>query len=208
MKTLLSSAAAAVSLAAVAPALAQSAPDSQVRIDMHHGPMTRTGVVEMVQAQFARLDANHDGFLTKAEMDSGHERMRSNVRTRIEKHMGGHADAMADRSALFDRLDANRDGSISRAEFTSAKPTVEKRVVVMNGGEHGAMGARMRAMGIRMGGHLFEKADSNNDGKVSIQEATSAAAAHFDSADINHDGTLSPEERRAAHQAMRASSKS
>jgi len=208
MKTLLLSAAAAGSLALVAPALAQTAPDSQVRIEVHHGPMTRTAVVEMVQAHFAKLDANHDGFLTKAEMDSARDAMRSKMRTRIEKHMGEHGD-MRDRGAMFDRLDSNHDGSISRDEFTSAKPMVkEKRVIVMNGGDHGAMGARMHPMAMRMGGHMFEKADSNNDGRVSLQEATNAAAAHFDSADANHDGTLSPEEMRAAHQAMRAAPKS
>lgn len=212
MKTLLLSAAAIGSLALVAPALAQTAPNSQVMIEMHHGPMTRAGVVEMVQSHFAKLDTNHDGFLTKAEMGSAHDRMRSEVRTRIEKRMGEHAGEMPDRGAMFDRLDANHDGSISRQEFTSARPMMEKRVVVMNDGkgmaEHGKMGVRMHAMGMRFGGHMFEKADANNDGKVSIQEATNAAAAHFDSADANHDGTLSPEEMRAAHQAMRANSKS
>jgi Ca2+-binding EF-hand superfamily protein len=208
MKTLLLSAAAAGSLALVAPALAQTAPDSQVRIEVHHGPMTRTAVVEMVQAHFAKLDANHDGFLTKAEMDSAHDAMRSKIRTRIEKHMGEHGD-MRDRGAMFDRLDSNHDGSISRDEFTSAKPMVkEKRVIVMNGDDHGAMGARMHPMAMRMGGHMFEKADANNDGRVSLQEATNAAAAHFDSADADHNGTLSPEEMRAAHQAMRAAPKS
>jgi Ca2+-binding EF-hand superfamily protein len=110
---------------------------------------------------------------------------------------------------MFDRLDSNHDGSISRDEFTSAKPMVkEKRVIVMNGGDRGAMGARMHPMAMRMGGHMFEKADANNDGRVSLQEATNAAAAHFDSADANHDGTLSPEEMRAAHQAMGAAPKS
>jgi Ca2+-binding EF-hand superfamily protein len=213
MKTLLLSAGAAGSLALVGPALAQAAPDSQVTMEMHHGPMTRAGVVQMVQSHFAKLDSNHDGFLTKAEMDSAHDRTRSKVRTRIEKHMGEHGGDMPDRAAMFDRLDTNHDGSITRQEFTSAKPRVkERRVVVLNDGaamaEHGKMGVRAHRMGMRMGGHMFEKADSNNDGKVSIQEATNAAAAHFDAADANHDGTLSPDEMRAAHEAMRAGAKS
>jgi Ca2+-binding EF-hand superfamily protein len=212
MKTLLLSAAAAGSLALVGPALAQTAPDSQMTMEMHHGPMTRTAAVQMVQSHFAKLDSNHDGFLTKAEMDSARDRMRSNVRTRIEKRMGEDGD-MPDRGAMFDRLDSNHDGSISREEFTSAKPMMkERRAVVMKDGaamdEHGKMGMRMHRMGMRFGGQMFEKADSNNDGKVSMQEATNAAAAHFDSADANHDGTLSPEEMRAAHQAMRSGSKS
>ena len=123
--------------------------------------------------------------------------------------MGDHDGSMHDRGQIFDRLDSNHDGYISRQEFTSAKPMVkEKRVIVMNGGEHGAMRMRMHGMGMPMGGHIFEKADVNNDGRVSLQEATHAAAAHFDAADANHDGTLSREEMRAAHEAMRAASKS
>ena len=51
---------------------------------------------------------------------------------------------------------------------------------------------------------MFATADANKDGKVSLQEANAAAAAHFDKADANRDGTLTPEERRAAHKAMRA----
>ena len=160
MKTLLLSAAAAGSLALVGPALAQTAPDSQVAIEMHHSPMTRTAAVEMVQSHFAKLDANRDGFLTKAEMDSAHDRMRSKAKTRIEKRMGEHGD-MPGRGAMFDRLDSNHDGSISREEFTSAKPmTMERHVVVMKDGAamdgHGQMGMRMHRMGMRFGGQMFE----------------------------------------------------
>jgi Ca2+-binding EF-hand superfamily protein len=214
MKMLLLSAAAAGSLALVVPALAQTAPgaDGPVVVEIHKGPMTRAGVVEMVQSHFARLDSNHDGFLTRDELNSAHDRIRSKMHTRFEKRIAERGHYMPDRGAMFDRLDTNRDGYISRQEFTSAKPMVEKRVVVMNGGEgmeeHGMKDVRIHRMGMRFGGHMFEKADSNNDGKVSIQEATNAAAAHFDSADANHDGTLSPEEMRAAHEAMRAGTKS
>jgi len=51
-------------------------------------------------------------------------------------------------------------------------------------------------------GHLFEMADANRDGRVSLAEATDAAARHFDQADLNHDGKLTPDERRQAHQIM------
>ena len=214
MKSLLFCAAAAASFAFVVPAIAQTTPpaDRPVVVQIHKGPMTRAGVVQMVQSHFARLDSNHDGFLTRDEMNSAHDLMRSKMHTRLEKKIADRGHHVPDRGAMFDRLDTNRDGYISRQEFTSARPVVEKRVFVMNGGEgmeeHGTKDLRVHTMGMRFGGHLFEKADTNNDGKVSIQEATNAAAAHFDSADTNHDGTLTPEEMRAAHEAMRAGSKS
>jgi len=45
-------------------------------------------------------------------------------------------------------------------------------------------------------------ADLNKDGRVSLQEATTAALQHFDQADANRDGQITPEERRAMHQRM------
>jgi len=59
----------------------------------------------------------------------------------------------------------------------------------------------MRGMS-SFGGHLFEMADSNHDGRVSLQEAEAAALAHFDRADANHDGKITPDEREQAHKMM------
>jgi Ca2+-binding EF-hand superfamily protein len=46
------------------------------------------------------------------------------------------------------------------------------------------------------GRRLFDMADTNHDGRVSLQEAESAALAHFDKADLNHDGKITPDERQ------------
>ena len=55
----------------------------------------------------------------------------------------------------------------------------------------------MHAMGgMGFGGHLFDMADANHDGRVSLQEAESAALAHFDRVDVNHDGRITPDERQ------------
>ena len=193
MKTLLFSAA-AVAAAAISPALAQSAA-TEVRA-IQAQPTTRTAMVQKVQEHFAKLDSNRDGFVTKKEAD------------RIEKRRAGDGVETADRGAVFDRLDANHDGSISREEFTSAKRQVnERRVIVIkddDAGGHREMRMHRTGMG-RFGGQLFEMADADKDGRVSIQEATNAAAAHFDKADANHDGTLSRDEKRAAHKGMHGS---
>jgi hypothetical protein len=57
------------------------------------------------------------------------------------------------------------------------------------------MRMHMHAGGMAMSGHLFEMADANHDGKVSLAEAQAAALAHFDKADLNHDGKITPDER-------------
>jgi hypothetical protein len=62
---------------------------------------------------------------------------------------------------------------------------------------------RMHGMG-GMHRRMFESADANHDGRVSLQEMTDAALHHFDEADANHDGTLTPEERMQMHQRMKA----
>ncbi len=179
MKTLILSAA-AVAAIALTPALAQNAPAPARAVQMQ--PITRAAMIQKVQQQFARVDANKDGFVTKAEMEAA----RSALHERAEKRMGDNADAM------FDRIDSNKDGSISRAEFDAAHQAFA---------QHRGHGG-MRFHGAAIGAHVFAMADANNDGRVSLQEATAAAAAHFDKADANHDGTLTRDEMRAAHKAM------
>ena len=105
----------------------------------------------------------------------------------------------------------------------SANPDVrERHMFVMRDGEgpvavdyrpgqpHGKVmrmhdfGSRMHGIGMRMHGKMFESADGNRDGKVSLQEMTNAALQHFDRADANHDGKLTPDERMQMHQRMKA----
>ena len=49
-------------------------------------------------------------------------------------------------------------------------------------------------------GAIFDKLDTNHDGKLTQEEAQAhpTVAAHFDSADTNHDGVLSKDEFMAA----------
>ena len=51
---------------------------------------------------------------------------------------------------------------------------------------------------------LFDAADVNKDGRVSLEEARQAVLQHFDAADLNRDGTLTPDERRQASKTERA----
>jgi Ca2+-binding EF-hand superfamily protein len=174
--------------------------------------MTRDEAVKHVRDLFAKLDTNRDGYITREEVDSLHQKMAGAMAMAgdMPRRLAEHGVMMGDRGAMFDRLDTNHDGSISRQEFMAGRPQVrEERVMIMrNGAERGPGGPgapgtsmHMRGMG-GFGAHLFEMADANHDGRVSLAEAEAAALAHFDKADVNHDGKITPEERQQAHQAM------
>lgn len=212
---------AAVALIAMSPAIAQAvqpapAPAPAPHVMMHHAPMkaqSRAEVGNHVRTMFERLDTNRDGYVTKAEAQAA----KAHRAERMAKRMG-HGGAgspeqrMANRGAMFDRIDANRDGSISRAEFEAAPQRQERRIVIRTHGDdkagsHPEGKAMMRGMRMGMGGlrgHMFDMADSNKDGRVSLQEATAAAYRHFDMADSNRDGQITREERMQMHQRMRA----
>ena len=173
--------------------------------------MTRDEVVKHVTDMFAKLDSNHDGYITREEMDAFHKKMEGAMAMAgdWQKRLADHGIMMGDRGAMFDRLDTNHDGNISRQEFMAGRSEVrQERVMIMHGGPDGAAGApgepgmrmRMHAMGgMGFGGRLFDMADTNHDGRVSLAEAQAAALAHFDKADANHDGKITPDERKQMH---------
>lgn len=214
LKFLLGSAALAA-LAAV-PSLAQPAPGapgaSQPRMmEMARKTQTRAEVAAKVQQQFARIDANRDGFVDRSESTAARQQMGRRVGRmggeRLAERLAGRgqqAAPMRNRAAAFDRLDTNNDGMISRQEFAAAPARAERRIVKRGDGARGAM--RMNRGG-RMGGlqgRMFDMADLNRDNRVSLQEATEAAIRRFDMADINRDGQLSPDERRQNRERMGA----
>jgi hypothetical protein len=187
--------------------IAPGAPRMHV-MRMSNRTMTRDEVVKHVGKLFARLDANRDGYLTREEINAAHEKMGAMHGDFVGKRLADRG--MPNRGAAFDRLDANHDGSISRQEYMAAQPQLqERRVMVMHDGAEGALGApgdpgmKMHRAGMSgFGGRLFDMADGNHDGRVSLAEAQTAALAHFDRADLNHDGTMTPDERSQAHQLM------
>jgi len=179
------------------PALAQVAPAPQT---MHAEKVqTRAEVQAKVAEHFNQMDTNHDGFLTKAEADAA-----------AQAFWGKHAERRADRGEqTFERIDSNRDGAITRAEWDSAQAQRQQRMAASDhdgDGRPDRAGFGHRGMG-GFGGHMFEMADANHDGRVTLQEAQAAALQHFDVVDANHDGRITPEERMQMHQRMRSERK-
>ena len=204
MKSFLVSGAAVAALIAGGAAIAQPAAQAPVRIqdrmdgtDQPARIVTRGEITGHVRTMFARLDSNRDGSITREEAAAarGHAKPRA-----AKASPQGHAER---RSRVFERLDANRDGSISRAEW-DARPAAApgKRLHRAHDGVTTRRGLGLAAGGLR--GRMFELADANRDGRVNLQEATTAALQHFDRVDTNRDGSLSPEERQQARQRFRA----
>ena len=187
MKTLLLGSAAAAAFATI-PAFAQTPAPVPVAPRAHSADhvQSRTEVAAHVQAMFAKLDTDRNGWLTKTEADAGREQVREKI---IERRIERRADH------TFEQLDSDRNGSISRAEFDAAHAKHADRRIEKHVRTHGDIGAaRMHGRGM-MGGRMFEMSDANKDGKVSLQEATAAALQHFDMADTNRDGQITREER-------------
>jgi Ca2+-binding EF-hand superfamily protein len=178
------------------PALAQVAPAPAPQMQHAMKVQTRAEVQAKVAEHFARVDTNRDGFVTKAEADAAMQAFR-----------GKRGEKRAEwRGQAFERLDTNRDGAITRAEWDAAQAQRQQRVAARDQNGNGHPDAKRlghRGMMGGFGGHMFEMAD-NRDGRVSLQEAQSAALQHFDMVDTNRDGRITPEERMQMHQKVRA----
>lgn len=78
-------------------------------------PLTRTDVQARVQARFAQRDANHDGFMTSAELGEN----AAGVIARLDTDHDGKvslAEASARTLADFDAADADHDGNVTQEE--------------------------------------------------------------------------------------------
>lgn len=180
--------ASAVAIAQVAPAPAPQAKAAKVH--------TRAEVQAKVAEHFARVDTNRDGSVAKAEADAARTALRAQFTERREDR----------REQAFERLDSNRDGAISRAEWDAHAAQRQQRIATHDrDGDGRRDGRKFHGGGMHsLGGHMFEMADANKDGRVTLQEAQAAALRHFDMADANRDGQITPDERRQVRERMRA----
>jgi Ca2+-binding EF-hand superfamily protein len=168
-------------------------------------PETRAEAEKRTADHFAKLDANKDGSITRAEIDQARDKVRDEMRARVDTRRK----EMQDRA--FAALDKDRNGAISREEFAAPPPPPERmamdgppspppgapfhrRIVI----RHMAGPPSMGGAGMLMDGRWFDRVDANHDGKITLAEAKTAADTMFDRYDTNHDGTIAPEERRMA----------
>lgn len=213
------------------PAVAQPAPDASAATPAKHpkrsffsSDQARADVPKHVERMFKYLDINHDGFVSRDEIAAAQAQFDAKMAKNAPKRAARMFDKLdtnhdgqitvaeveaaraarlaakgkeakpsrrAGSSALFLRADANKDGIVTRAEFDAAAAS----------GKIKARHTNMRGSAIA---RMFDIADVNKDGRVSLEEAQKAALERFDASDANHDGVLSPEERRQASKAARS----
>jgi Ca2+-binding EF-hand superfamily protein len=110
-----------------------------------------------------------------------------------EEFKAGMPQAGPNADSLFSEIDTNGDGAIDESESAAAAQKMHKK----HG--HGSGGPMQ----------VFEKADSDSDGKISksefkaaLPEGTDSATANrvFDSMDTNQDGVVDAQEYMAAMQ--------
>ena len=153
----------AILATAAGPALAQGAA-APARTPQ---PVAKATYTQRIDAGFAAVDTNKDGFTDKAEIE-----------TAETKVLGARkAQLINQREATFKELDKNKDGSLTLTEFNA--PLVAAALPKPNATP------------------MLTKLDANKDGKVSAAENRAPAVTQFDRADTNKDGTLSVDEQKA-----------
>jgi len=127
------------------------------------------------QSELQMMDADHDGSVSATEHAAGAKRM-------------------------FAMMDKDGNGEISKAEFEAFHADHARGPGFARWGGPHPGGMRMRRAMMAHG--MFERADLDHDGKVSLAEAEKAALDRFDRIDTNHDGVISEAERDAARAQM------
>lgn len=160
-------------------------------------------------AWLQKVDANHDGLISKAEAESYAPRLAEHFAEIDTNHNGlisqdelkasqdarkakWHEHSIKNRTEAFAKADTNHDGQITLTEWMAFKPHEHHK-------QHDQRS------------NLFKKVDTNDDGQISLSEAQANAprmAEHFNEIDTDHNGLISQDERRAAFKAACAKAQS
>jgi hypothetical protein len=131
-------------------------------------PVAKAAYVQRIDAGFAAVDTNKDGFTDKAEIEVAETKVLGARKAQV----------INQREAAFKQLDTNKDGSLTLTEFNAQ--LVKQALPKANAAP------------------MLARLDTNKDGKVSAAENRAPAVAQFDRADANKDGSLSVDEQQKA----------
>ena len=127
-------------------------------------PVTRAQVVANAESEFARVDANKDGQMSRTEIETY---QRTSATARVT----------ARNKALFAELDADKNGQINAVEFAKASsvPKPDASFVLrIDANKDGQVSlAEHRGAAIE----TFTKIDANKDGTLTAAEVQSVMSA-------------------------------
>ena len=155
------------------------------------GVLTADEVPERMRAMFDRGDSNHDGKLTPDEIRA----MSAKQPDPQGRPAGrGNASGMLRMDPVMDALDVDHDGIFSAAEIASA-PGALKTLDKDADGTLSAAELRMRQQTpAQRAEHLFDEWDTNKDGGLVKTELPDRMQSQFEAIDTNHDGKIDMEE--------------
>ena len=177
-----------LALVAAAPLAAQTVAAPQAPA----GPtsVTRAQVTANAEAEFARVDANKDGQMSRAEIEN-YQRISATARI------------TARNKALFAELDADKNGQISAAEFAKASPVPKPDatyVLRINANKDGQVSlAEHRGAALE----TFVKIDTNKDGTLTAAEVRALQQARRSSVLARRAPLGASAQRRSARRARR-----
>ena len=129
--------------------------------------MTKAEFTTGMQARFAAIDTNKDGFLTRDEIAAVQANALQRATAAREQRM----------EAEFKKLDTNNDGSLNLAEFKAAAPAVrpagtpDAMITQLDANKDGKVSpVEYRTPPLAN----FDKMDANKDGTITPQELEAA----------------------------------
>lgn len=155
-----------ISLVAMALAAATSA-QAQAPAAQAPQQISKADFSKNLVSRFSSIDANHDGSLSKAEIESMQAKALAAAKAEAQQQVADE----------FKKLDTNHDGSLSQAEFNAAAPAVSVRetpdqmLATLDGNKDGKVSSAEFQAGPLAN---FTKADANHDGVLTAQELAAA----------------------------------
>ena len=148
----------ALALVAAAPLSAQALSATTAK------PVTRAQVVANAGSEFARVDANKDGQMSRTEIETY---QRTSATARVT----------ARNKALFAELDADKNGQINAVEFAkaSAVPKPDASFVLRIDADKDGQVSLAEHRGAAI--ETFTKIDANKDGTLTAAEVQSVMSA-------------------------------
>ena len=130
-------------------------------------PIAKADYLKSIDTRFGNIDANHDGFLTSAELAAAEVRIEQQLTAARTQRL----------RAEFTQLDTNKDGKLSFDEFIAAAPPFKPRetpaqiIQQIDANKDGKISAaEFRANQMAP----FNKLDLNHDGVLTPEEAQKA----------------------------------